>query len=341
MRSSRLRFAVGLLSFALFGSASAWPAQALQINAVYDSSVTSRSDFAQIKSAFSQAGDAWSNVLSDNVTVNIRVSWGSVGGYVLGNGTLGGSLDSLYGYFSYSQIKSWLNNDSSTTDDKTALKNLPLVSSVAGNKFVLSSAEAKALGLVTSYNSAFAYDGYIGFGNGVKYDYDRSNGISAGYFDFVGLVEHEIDHVLGHFSGLGDGYATPFDLFRCSNGSASFSGSTPSYFSIDGCKTNLATFNTTGSGDRDDWASSSTSTDIQGAYLYPGILYGISAADITALDVIGWGTKNTLGGLSLALGSAGSISRAVDATAVPVPSTLVLVAVSSFGLWLVRRRRQV
>jgi hypothetical protein len=341
MRSSRLRFVVGFLSFALFGSASAWPAQALQINAVYDSSVTSRSDFAQIKSAFGQASDAWSNVLSDNVTVNIRVSWGSVGGYVLGNGTLGGSLDSLYGYFSYSQIKSWLSNDSSTTDDKTALKNLPLVSSPAGNKFVLSSAEAKALGLVTSYNSAFAYDGYIGFGNGVKYDYDRSNGISAGYFDFVGLVEHEIDHVLGHFSGLGDGYATPFDLFRCSNGSASFSESTPSYFSIDGCKTSLATFNTTGSGDRDDWASSSTSTDIQGAYLYPGILYGISAADITALDVIGWGTKNTIGGFSLALGSAGSISRAVDATAVPVPSTLVLVAVSSFGLWLVRRRRQV
>jgi len=70
MRSLRLRLGVGLLGLAAFGFTIARPADALQINAVYDSSVTSRSDFAQIKSAFSQAGDAWSNVLSDNVTVN-------------------------------------------------------------------------------------------------------------------------------------------------------------------------------------------------------------------------------------------------------------------------------
>src|SRR5262249_24918152 len=111
MRRSRWSLAVGL--FSLIGLA-ATSADALQINAVYDSSVTSRSDFAQIKSAFGQAADAWSNVLSDNVTVNIRVSWGSVGGYVLGNGTLGGSLDALYGYATDSQMSGWLSNDAST-----------------------------------------------------------------------------------------------------------------------------------------------------------------------------------------------------------------------------------
>ena len=336
MRSLRLRLGVGLLGLAAFCFTMARPADALQINAVYDSSVTSRSDFAQIKSAFSQAGDAWSNVLSDNVTVNIRVSWGSVGGYVLGNGTLGGSLDALYGYFTYSQMKGWLASDASTDSDKTANKNLPLVSTVAGNKFVLASAQAKALGLISAKNTA--YDGYIGFGNGVKYDYDRSNGISTGYFDFVGLAMHEIDHVLGHFSGIGDGYATAFDLFRCSNGASSFSSNTASYFAIDGCKTNLANFNTTGSGDRDDWASSANSTDVQGAFLYPGIQYGISAADITALDVIGWGAKTT-GGFSLSLAQLGSVSKAVDGATVPEPSTLALVVLGMIGFWLVRRRR--
>jgi hypothetical protein len=222
MRRSRLRLAVGLLTLALLGFAAAGPALALQINAVYDSSVSSRSDYQQIKSAFGQAADAWSNVLTDNVTVNIRVSFGGVGGYVLGPTTLGGSLDALYGYFSYSQMKSWLSSDASSSDDKTAVKSLPAGSTVAGNTFVLASAQAKALGLISGKNSA--YDGYIGFGSATKYDYDRSNGISAGYYDFVGLAEHEMAHVLGLFSGLGDGYATAFDLFRCSGGASELHG---------------------------------------------------------------------------------------------------------------------
>jgi hypothetical protein len=121
-------------------------------------------------------------------------------------------------------MKGWLSSDASTDSDKTANKNLP-VSTVAGNKFVLASAQAKALGLISGKNTA--YDGYIGFGNGSKYDYNRSDGISAGYFDFVGLAMHEIDHVLGHFSGIGDGYATAFDLFRCSNGGPSFATTGP------------------------------------------------------------------------------------------------------------------
>jgi hypothetical protein len=146
-------------------------------------------------------------------------------------------------------------------------------------------------------------------------------------------------HVLGLFSGLGDGYATAFDLFRCSGGASSFTGG-PSSFSIDGCKTNLATFNSTGSGDRDDWASGPTSKDIRGAYLYSGVQYAISAADMTALDVIGWGTKSaTVGGFTISLPSFSNIGRAVDAAAVPEASTLALLSVGLLGLWLARRLR--
>src|SRR4030095_935022 len=126
-----------------------------------------------------------------------------------------------------------------------------------------------------------------------------SAGTPAVYYAFVGLAEHEMAHVLGLFSGLGDGYATAFDLFRCSGGASSFTGG-PSSFSIDGCKTNLAPFNSTGSGDRDDWASAPPSKDIRGAYLSSGVQYAISAADMTALDVIGWGTKSaTVGGFTI------------------------------------------
>src|SRR5262244_18486 len=333
MRRSRLHLAVGLLTLAVLVLAAAGPALALQFNVVYDSSVTSRSDAAQIQNAFGQATAAWGNVLTDNVTINLRVSFGSVGGYVLSPSTLGGSLDALYGYFSYSQMKNWLSNDATSSDDKTAVKNLPATSSVTGNAFVLASAQAKALGLVSGKSTSF--DGYIGFGAATPYDYDRSNGISAGSFDFVGLAEHEIDHVLGHFSGLGDGYATAFDLFRCSGGASSFT-SGPSYFSIDGCKTNLANFNSTGSGDRDDWASGPTSTDIQGAFLYPGVQYSISQADLTALDVIGWGTKSaSSGGFSISLPNFSNIGRAT--AAVPEASTLTLFGVGMLAAWVVRR----
>jgi hypothetical protein len=102
-------------------------------------------------------------------------------------------------------------------------------------------------------------------------------------------------------------------------------------------KTNLANFNNVGSGDREDWASTPTSTDIKGAYLYPGIQYSMSAVDITVLDAIGWGTKTT-GGNSLGLGNLRSSIRL--ASSVPEPSTLVLMAVGALGLRLVRWRRQ-
>jgi len=336
MRRTWLRLAVGILTVAVLGLAAAPPVLALQFNVTYDGSVTSRSDYSQIKSAFGQATDAWSNVLTDNATINLRVSFGSVGNYILGPNTLGGSLDALYGYFSYQQMKSWLSSDASSNDDKTAVKSLPAGSSVTGNTFVLASAQAKALGLISGKNTA--YDGYVGFGSATKYDYDRTNGISTGYFDFVGLAEHEIAHVLGLFSGVGDGYATAFDLFRCSGGASSFTGG-PSYFSIDGCKTNLVNFNSTGSGDRDDWASGPTSTDIRGAFLYPGVQYGISAVDLTALDVIGWGTKSASsgGGFSISLPNFSNIGRAV--AAVPEASTLTLLGVGLVGVWLVRRFR--
>src|SRR5262249_48562726 len=256
------------------------------------------------------------------------------GALARGSGRVGGRLGAPDGSFTYTKIRGWLSNYASTADDKTAIKNLPLLSATAGNKFVLAGTQANALGLLSSYNNAF--DGYIGFGNGVTYDFDRSNGISPGPFDFVGLAEREINHVLGHFSGIGDGYATAFDLFRCAIGASTFSNAAGSYFSIDGCQTNLATFNSTGSGDRDDWASSPTSTDIQGAFLFPGVQYSISSADITALDVIGWGTKSaSSGGISISLPNFSNIGRAT--AAVPEASTLTLFGVGMLGAWVLRR----
>src|SRR6266567_1193985 len=331
MRRSRWHVAVAAITLAIVGFGASTPVQALIINPTFDGSITSLPQAQQIQSDFTKAAQAYQSALSDSVMINIKVSWGSVGGYAMPSSALGASLDPLYGYFTYAQIKSWLKADSSSSYDSTAIANLP-ASSPVGNRFVLPSAEAKALGLINGY--ATAYDGYIGFGTGVSYDYNPRDGISSGAYDFTTVVAHEVDEVLGRISGL-SGYspswATPFDLFRCSSltGKPNFSYTTASYFSIDGCNTNLANFNNVGSGDRSDLASGPTGTDVQDAYLYPGVVSGISASDLIGLDVIGWGGIGGAFSPNLAPSALVFVGLAGVPDPVPEPSTQALVAVGS------------
>jgi hypothetical protein len=77
-----------------------------------------------------------------------------------------------------------------------------------------SNANAAVKALVLS--NIGAPDATITFSNQFTYDFDRSNGITAGTFDFVGLAAHEIGHVLGFTSGVDvlDGNSTPPNVFR-------------------------------------------------------------------------------------------------------------------------------
>ncbi len=231
------------------------------------------------------------------------------------------------------------NQHQGSSYDSTAIANLP-ASSPVGNRFVLPSAEAKALGLING--NATAYDGYIGFGTGVSYDYNPRDGISSGAYDFTTVVAHEIDEVLGRISGLSGNspsWATPFDLFRCSSlsGTRNFSYSAASYFSIDGCKTNMGNFNNVGGGDRSDWASAASFSDIQDAYLYPGVTGTLSTSDLMGLDVIGWGYGPGAPGFGLSPPSLAVVG--LNGAPVPEPSTLALLGLGALGLWLRQRRR--
>jgi hypothetical protein len=46
-----------------------------------------------------------------------------------------------------------------------------------------------ALGLIA--NNGSVSDGSVNFSNTATFDYDRTNGITAGAFDFFGVVAHE------------------------------------------------------------------------------------------------------------------------------------------------------
>jgi hypothetical protein len=251
------------------------------INASFDSSVSlAPSGFITAVNAVIQF---FEDNFNDAITININVSYGEVGGQSLPPGAIGASITSI-GSSTYSQIKTRLAADAKTADDSSSVASLPPTDPF-GTTYSLPRAEAKALGVVTANSSST--DGSIGFSSsGVTFDYDRSNGISVGTYDFFGVVAHELTEVMGRTFGNGDGQ--PLDLFHyTSPGILTFSGTDVGYFSVDNGVTPLLNFNINTSGDFSDWANSA-GADAFRAFAPGGTLLAISETDLRAMDVLGY-----------------------------------------------------
>jgi hypothetical protein len=275
--------------------AAAPSAQALTIRATFDSSITSRSNAAQIESDFNTVAQFYQSNLSSPVTVYVQVSWGTVAGSTVGG--LGASVDNLYGFYSYGQIKTALSNAANgvgNTALATAVGHLPGSDPGGVSQYAVPYAEAKALGLIPA--NQMGYDGYIGFSNSAAFDFNPADGIGSTTYDFEAVAAHELDEVLGRISGLtglSPSYRTPMDLFRYSApGTLGFTYKTPAYFSIDGGVTRLGDFNSR-SGDQSDWLNATTGVgDVQAATGVKGKTAAITVADLTLLDVMGWAGSN-------------------------------------------------
>jgi len=335
------RCALGLL---VLGSFTAPAFANAIITPIFDSSITSLPDASAVEAAFNRVAADYSSVFANPLNVHIQVSWGMVNGSPLPSTALGSSSDPLYGYFTYAQIKNALTSFSQRNPSDTALasvvRNLPLYAPSAIPRYVLPSAEAKALGLVSANSGTI--DGYIGFaGTTSNYDFDPSNGIAPGTYDFEAVAAHEMAEVLGRISGLNSSspsFGTPLDLMRYSApGQLSFSYNQAAYFSIDGGRTNLGNFNnSTSGGDRSDWLTLVTSTDVQDAFIYPGRNFNLSYADLTVLDALGWGGSN------VGDTSSGTPTRTAFALVeeVPEPSTIAVFGFGLMALAFAMRRAQ-
>jgi len=255
-------------------------ANGFHIHVTYAASVNGAP--AEFKTAVAAAVHFLQNHFSDPITINVKVAYKSIG-------SLGQSLTSFTSY-TYSQIKTALQADDTTADDSTAVASLPAHDPIGGNHlYFVSTGEAKALGLLGASN---ALDGTVTFDNTANlFDYDKSDGITAGKYDFFAVVVHEITEVMGRELMVGSGNPhgySPLDLFHYSApGTRSFAGSHRGYFSIDGGNTNLKNFNTDPNGDFGDWANNAGNDSFR-AFSNSGVVNRVSPADLTEMDVLGY-----------------------------------------------------
>jgi len=275
----------------------------LQIDLVWDSSVSKApSGFMQ---AIIDAAAYYTTIISTREVITIDVGYGEIGGSSLSSGALGESES--YGY---------LTNFSTVT---TALAHDNFVFSAAneptGSQFFVTSAEAKALGLV---NPTAGLDGYVGFGSlsGTGYSWNTAasptgsnSNTGVRQFDLQSVALHEISEVMGRIgmegaSVNGKSTDTPLDLFNYqSHGVLELSGN-GGYFSTDNGTTHLGTFNNASlnGGDIADWASANSTTqsntvglpsgvkvyDAFDAFGFPGYNGDVSQSDVMELTALGY-----------------------------------------------------
>ena len=295
------------LAAALAVAAAAAPASALVIN------LNPVGPFSADALAAANRGAAqWAASISDPITVNLDVQFGALGA----NGLA--VTNSPIGSLPYATVRNAMVASAAAEPDDAVVGflpasapafNLPAGRTFGGN-ISATFPNLKALGL----NGMFAppaNDGTIIFSNAAAFDFDNADG-AAGKFDFESVATHEVGHALGFISALDDAgtTATPttLDLFRFDNDTAD-DPSTPAQFTaatrglvpgndeIFDDLSNEYRFSTgTGPSPQDGQQGSHWKDDgltgitigIMDPTFAPGQIASITAADLRALDVIGY-----------------------------------------------------
>lgn len=176
---------------------------------------------------FQDAGDLYSGLFADDVTLNLEINYRALDPGVLG------SASNQTGGASYANVRAALIADATSTDDATAVANLQNSAALDfisndrtgaqvrstpadawSNVLNIARSNLKALGLIAGNDAGT--DATIEFSSSFNWDFDNSDGVTGNRFDFVGVAAHEIGHLLGFvsgvdtvdfFSGSGDGSA--------------------------------------------------------------------------------------------------------------------------------------
>jgi hypothetical protein len=288
----------------------------IQVNPVSGGSLASNS---AALAAFNRAADTWKSYFSDPVTINITADLVN-----LGSSSIIGQTGVTLLQANYTTIRNAMVSDAAGQPGNGIVASLPTAAQFSANlpagfslsgNLLLSKANAKALGF-TGLDAAFgSSDGTIQFNSNFNFDYDNSDGVTPGSIDFQTVATHEIGHLLGFISSVDDidqslstpGAVSPYtlDLFRF--GQSSSNPSSTSQFTTNprelrpGVAAVLDDLSqeyplSTGLSHGDGRQASHFKDDgltgqfvgIMDPTLATGVTEPVTAADLRALDLIGW-----------------------------------------------------
>lgn len=279
-----------LAGFAALGVAAS--AYGLTIIPTFDSSITGDPNGAAMMTAINGAISVLQSNLTDNVTVKITFK---------SDESVGLGESSTFGFnVAYSDFIAALISHAASTRDIIALGKLPSGPNdpvIGGTQIHVTTAQARLLGLSSYSDTDSTISLKMSLMNFTRPPSNPDN------YDLQQVTEHEMDEVLGISSHLPDtSYISPVDLFRYTTNlvrTFTVSGD-DAYFSIDGTNL-LARYNMNSGGDYGDWWSfffpsnwspvtgvTLNYPQVQDAFSGPNVAIDIGAAELAALDVVGW-----------------------------------------------------